>query len=100
MQNVLPGPSLNYWIITLVFLSVVTIVVLVNVPHFSWLLEKVGGWQDKLLVRLKNLGRGDSDQIEIGGELEENDENGNDDGIELEEQHHGFHNMRSELSLV
>jgi hypothetical protein len=99
MQNVFPGPRSTYWIITTVALSVGTALVLFNVSHIDGLLPTVHGWYDELLSRLKNLWRGSSDQVEIGEEMEENHENG-DDGIELDEQDHGVHHIRSALSLV
>jgi hypothetical protein len=100
MQNVFPGPRSTYWIITTVALSVGTALVLFNVSHIDGLLPTVRGWYDELLARLKNLWRGGSGQVEIREELEENHENGDDDGIELDGQDQGVHHIRSELSLV
>jgi hypothetical protein len=103
MQNVFPGSRSTYYIITTVALSVGTVLVLINTPHIDRGLPTVRGWYDELLAKLKILWCGGNDQVEIGEEpeLEDIHENGDDgDGIELDEQDHGVHNIRSELSLV
>jgi hypothetical protein len=93
MQTVLPSKT-NFrdWIYTLVALFVLTTALVINLPHITVVLHSMPGWHD-LWVRLKNLRRGGGHQDEMGEEAEENNNaNGDGDGIELGE-HHGVQNI-------